>query len=336
MVTAHWLATDSMLIGGDDAIRERILPGAAAGSALGAFALTEPGAGSNPADMTTFAAREGDGYRLQRHQALHLERRRGRLPRGLRQDGQGGRRPRHLGVRRGARARGVRVAAPEQTMGLRGGHVFEIALDCVVPVSRSTGSRRLGFRTALKVLDAGRIEIAACAVGVAEAALAAAVAWAQGAARRRRADRAIPGLALDAGRHGHGHRGGARARDSPRRASGKARTLFARGSMAKLFASEMVARVTDHALQIHGGYGYTTGLPLERYVAMPHLPDLRRLVRNPAQHHRALRAGRMTTTARRAWPLRPFSACWKVCERARFNRRKQCSGMKPIFPASGW
>ncbi|MGB3389994.1 MAG: acyl-CoA dehydrogenase family protein, partial [Pseudaminobacter sp.] len=63
MITAHWLATDSILYGGDEAQRHRYLPGAADRS-LGAFALTEPGAGSNPADMTTRAVRESDGYRI--------------------------------------------------------------------------------------------------------------------------------------------------------------------------------------------------------------------------------------------------------------------------------
>ncbi len=64
MIGAHYLATDSILIGGDDSLRERYLPDAAAGIRLGAFALTEPRAGSNPADMATRATPEGDGYRL--------------------------------------------------------------------------------------------------------------------------------------------------------------------------------------------------------------------------------------------------------------------------------
>ena len=64
MIGAHYLATDSILIGGDDDIRSRYLPDAASGRRLGAFALTEPRAGSNPADMATRAERRGDHYRL--------------------------------------------------------------------------------------------------------------------------------------------------------------------------------------------------------------------------------------------------------------------------------
>ena len=160
----------------------------------------------------------------------------------------------------------VHIAASEKTMGLRGAHVFEISFDCVVPAANRLGPEGSGFRMALKVLDAGRVEIAACAVGIAEAALAAAVDWAhqrqvggvpiadfQGLqwmlADMATEIAAARALGLTA----------ARQRESGERFSKNA-------SMAKLFASEMVDRVTDKALQIHGGYGFTTGLPLERYV----------------------------------------------------------------------
>jgi butyryl-CoA dehydrogenase len=63
-LTAHYLATDSLLLGGTDALRNKYLPDAAEGKTLGAFALTEPNAGSDPADMKTRAMREGDGYRI--------------------------------------------------------------------------------------------------------------------------------------------------------------------------------------------------------------------------------------------------------------------------------
>src|SRR3546814_9620823 len=73
------------------------------------------------------------------------------------------------------KAGGVRISSPERTMGLRGGHVFEVSLDCLVPEDNRLGPEGSGFRTALKVLDGGRVEIAACAVGIAEAALNAAI-----------------------------------------------------------------------------------------------------------------------------------------------------------------
>ena len=265
MLTAHWLATDSVLIGGDETLRARVLPGAAR-TDLGAFALTEPGAGSNPADMTTMATREGDAYRLRgtkhfisnageaRFIVVYAKTDRSAGTRGISAFVVDPRQP------------GVRIAPPEKTLGLRAAHVFEVAFDCLVPASDRLGDEGSGFRTARKVLDGGRVEIAACSVGIAEAALAAALAW----SRQRQvggnpiadfqgvqwmlADMATDiaaarALGLEA----------ALCRQRGERFSQQA-------SMAKLFASEMVDRVTDRALQIHGGYGYTEGLPLERYV----------------------------------------------------------------------
>jgi alkylation response protein AidB-like acyl-CoA dehydrogenase len=161
---------------------------------------------------------------------------------------------------------GVRVGPPESTMGLKGAHIFEVALDCEVPAANRLGDEGTGYRTAMKVLDNGRIEIAATCTGIAQAALAAAVAW----ARERQVGGApiaqFQGLQwmladmateIDAARLL-----GLRAARS--RADG---VRYAKeASMAKLFASEMVAKVTDLALQIHGGYGYSRALPLERYV----------------------------------------------------------------------
>jgi alkylation response protein AidB-like acyl-CoA dehydrogenase len=233
---------------------------------LGAFALTEPGAGSNPAEMTTTAVRDGDGYRLAGTKhfisnageadflVVYAKTDRAAGARGISAFVVDPRQP------------GVRIAAPEKTMGLRGGHVFEIALDCTVPAADRLGPEGSGFRTALKVLDAGRVEIAACAVGIAEAALAAAVDW----ARQRQVDGGpiaqfqglrwmLADMATDVAAARALGLAAARLRESGARFSREA-------AMAKLFASEMVGRVTDLALQVHGGYGYTMGLPLERYV----------------------------------------------------------------------
>jgi alkylation response protein AidB-like acyl-CoA dehydrogenase len=265
MLTAHWLATDSVAIGGNDALRTRVLPGATS-TDLGAFALTEPGAGSNPADMTSVAVREGDGYRLRgtkhfisnageaRFVVVYAKTDRSAGARGI------------SAFVVDPRQHGVRISPPEKTMGLRAAPVFEIAFDCFVPASDRLGEEGSGLRTALKVLDGGRVEIAACSVGIAQAALAAAIAW----ARQRRVGGApiadlqgvqwmLADMATDIAAARALGLEAALCRERGERFSQQA-------SMAKLFASEMVARVTDLALQIHGGYGYTEGLPLERYV----------------------------------------------------------------------
>ena len=151
-------------------------------------------------------------------------------------------------------------------MGLRGGHIFELQFDCVVPARQRIGAEGSGFRTAMKVLDNGRIEVAAMCLGIAQAALDASVDWVRSrevggqvladyqGIQWMLADmatelRAARLLTEDAAR---------------RRGSGERYSLEA--SMAKLHASEVAGRVADRALQIHGGYGYTAALPLERYV----------------------------------------------------------------------
>jgi alkylation response protein AidB-like acyl-CoA dehydrogenase len=266
MVTAHWLATDSIAIGGDAAQHARWLPDAAAGKALGSFALTEPGAGSNPAEMSTLAVREGEHYRLRgtKHFISNVDEAQFIVVYAKTDPAAGARGISAFVV--DARSDGLRVSPPEPTMGLRGSHVCEIAFDCLVPVADRLGPEGSGFRTALKVLDGGRVEIAACAVGIAEAALDAALAW----ARERRVGGApiaefqgLQWMLADMATELAAARALGVAASEMR---GRGERYSLQASMAKLYASEMSARVTDRALQIHGGYGFTTGLPLERYV----------------------------------------------------------------------
>ena len=221
MVTAHFLATDSIRFGGDEAQKARYLPGAASGERLGAFALTEPGAGSNPLDMTTLARREGDGYRLKG--VKHFISNAGAadfLVVYAKTDPEAG--AKGISAFVVEPGEGVSVGPAERTMGLKGGHVFEVALDLHVAEANRLGAEGSGFRTALKTLDPGRLDIAACAVGIADAAFARACDWAKSRKVGGAADRRIPGPAMDARRHGDRHRRRARpgarerARSAPR------------------------------------------------------------------------------------------------------------------------
>lgn len=267
MVTAHFLASDAILLGGDEALKARFLPPAAAGKALGAFALTEPAAGSNPADMRTRATPlAGGGYRL--HGVKHFISNAGAadfLVVFAITDPQAGHRGISAFVVEPA-AGGVTIGPNEPTMGLRGGHVFEIALDCEVPAENRIGAEGSGFRTAMKTLDNGRIEIAATCTGIAQAAYRAALEWMKERQVGGRPIADFQGLQwmladmatdLEAARLL-----GLRAAELRMHGAGYSRNA----AMAKLFASEMLARVTDRALQIHGGYGYSANLPVERYA----------------------------------------------------------------------
>ncbi|RQP07873.1 MAG: acyl-CoA dehydrogenase [Paracoccus sp. BP8] len=267
-LTAHYLATDSILIGGTEAQKQEWLPKAAAGGALGAFALTEPTAGSDPADMKTRARRTETGWHLKGTKCF--------ISNGgvadfivvyaVTDPDKG-----HRGISAFILPKGtpgLDPGAPEKTMGLKGGHVFTLNLDCQLPQDALLGEEGRGFRTAMQVLDNGRIEVAAQCLGLAKAAMDAAIAYAK--------DRVIGGerltdrqgirwmiadmgvafrqallLSQDAARqrqHAHDHGG----------------RFSLASSMAKLAASEAAGKIADTALQLHGGYGYTRDFPIER------------------------------------------------------------------------
>lgn len=267
-LTAHYLATDSILIGASEAQKQEWLPRAASGEALGAFALTEPGAGSDPADMKTRARRTENGWHLKGAKCF--------ISNGgvadfivlyaVTDPDKG-----HRGISAFILPKGtpgLQAGPAEKTMGLRGGHVFTLNIDCLLPEDALLGEEGRGFRTAMQVLDNGRIEVAAQCLGMAEAAMTSAIAYAK--------ERVIGGEPL-ADRQGIrwmiadmgvAHRSALLlAQDAARRrqeahAGGGRFTLAA--SMAKLAASEAAGRIADTALQLHGGYGYTRDFPIER------------------------------------------------------------------------
>lgn len=265
-LTAHFLATDSLLIGADTALKDRFLPDAAAGRSLGAFALTEPSAGSDPADMRTRATRLGDIY--------HLKGRKCFISNGGVADfivvyAITDPALAHKGISAFVVEKGTPGLTPgriENTMGLRGGHVWELDFDCQIPAANRLGAEGSGFRTAMKVLDNGRLEVAAMCIGIAAQALDLSIKWTksriiggEALANRQGIRWQLADMALDL------RASRLLALDAARLRQGGARFSQA-ASMAKLHASEMAHRVTDGALQLHGGYGFTRDFPLERFA----------------------------------------------------------------------
>lgn len=267
-LTAHYLATDSILVGGTEAQRTEWLPRAATGDALGAFALTEPTAGSDPADMKTSARRTSNGWHLRGSKCF--------ISNGgvadfvvvyAMTDPDKG----HRGVSAFIVPKdtpGLDAGPAERTMGLKGGHVFTLNLDCDLPEAAILGEPGRGFRTAMQVLDSGRIEVAAQCMGLADAAMRTAIAYAR--------ERIVGGMKLSDRQGirwmiadmGTAFRAAlllaqeaARQRDLARRQGGR---FSLAASMAKLAASEAAARIADTALQLLGGYGYTRDFPIER------------------------------------------------------------------------
>lgn len=265
-LTAHFLASDALLLGAEDDLRGRYLRRAATGESLGAFALTEPHAGSNPADLRSRAETIDGGYRLRgSKQFISNAGVADFIVVFAKTDPQAG----HRGISAFVLDRdsaGLEISGPEKTMGLKGGQVFALTFDCEISRAARVGPEGSGFKLAMQVLDRGRVEVASQCIGIARAAYEAALAWAR---EREVGDRTLANyqgirwMLADM----------VTALESARLLTHRAATLRERGerfstesAMAKLCASEMAARVTDAALQIHGGYGYSRDLPLERYV----------------------------------------------------------------------
>ena len=265
-LTAHFLATDSILIGGTEAQKQEWLPRAASGELLGAFALTEPAAGSNPADMRCRAQPQDGGWRIRgsKHYTTNA-REAGFIVLYAKTDAEAG----HKGISAfmiPQGTEGISFSSPEKTMGLRGSTIYELSLDCWLPASALLGSEGAGFNTAMAVLDRGRVEVAAMSLGVANAALQASLGWVR---ERQIGPKPLAAYQGTQWRLADMHTQLEAARmltwkAAARRDSGERFSL--ESATAKLFAAECAGFVTDAALQLHGGYGYIRDLPLERYV----------------------------------------------------------------------
>lgn len=261
------IVCESLLRFGSEDQKERFLRPLAAGRIIGAFALTEPNAGSDPARQKTRAVRDGDGWVLNGTKRFTTTgKNAGLIIVTAKTDESKG----HRGISAflvEAGTKGLKTGPLEEKMGLRASDTCDLIFeDCRLPADRLLGREGDGFVIAMTGLDGGRIGIAAQSVGVAQAAFDAAVRYVQEreqfgqkiakfqGIRWMIADMAVEIeaarlLALSA----------ARLKDR-----GEPYTLQA--SMAKLYASEMVNRITAHAVQLHGGYGYTADYPVERYL----------------------------------------------------------------------
>jgi alkylation response protein AidB-like acyl-CoA dehydrogenase len=262
----HTLVCDAVQRFGDEALRTELLPAMLAGERFGAYALTESSSGSDAASLRTRAVRSGAGYVLtgrkqfctrgaEADHVLVMARTGGEGPRGVTA----------FVVDRGSP--GFRPSRTEAKMGWRSSPTWELVFeDCEVPEARRLGAEGEGFRVAMAALDAGRLGIAACAIGLAQAALDAAVRFAR--ERDQFGQRVVDfqgiqfmladmATGIEAGRALY--RRAAELKDAGARYSTEA-------SMAKLFCSDVAMRVTTDAVQVHGGYGYVEDYPVERYM----------------------------------------------------------------------
>lgn len=261
----HGLATSCLAEFGDEELKSTWLPEMAEGRPVGAFALSEPEAGSNPAEMSTTARREGDEYVVDgEKQWITNGRRSGVVILFAKTDPDDPRSVTQFLVPK--EADGLTVGKEEDKMGLRASDTTALTFDGVrIPAEYRLTEEGKGLSAALHILTNGRVGIASQAVGLAQAAFDDAVAYARD---REQFDQPI--AEFQALRHDAAEMQTkiAAARELAREAARLAdagedyRHAAAR---AKLFATETAVDVTERAVQFHGGYGYTKDFDVERY-----------------------------------------------------------------------
>jgi len=266
-LSVHTLATWAIATYATPEQRERFVPEMVAGELLGAYALSEPGSGSDAGAMTTRAVRDGDVYRLDGVKAWVTH---------------GGIADRYLVMARtsdeGSRGisafvvdadqPGLTFAQPEEKIAMWASPTAQLIFDdAPVAADRLIGGEEgQGFRLALAALDGGRLGIAACAVGLAQGALDQAVAYAgQREQFGQTIDRfqGVSFLLADMAARTEAARALYRSA-AARRDAGEATTDVA--AMSKLVATDAAMQTAVDAVQVFGGYGVTRDFPVERYL----------------------------------------------------------------------
>ena len=264
------LACVPILEFGTEEQKRKYLPKLCSGEWMGAFSLTEPNAGSDASNLETVAKKDGEYYLINGHKQWCTNGAEASViilfantnpEAGLR-----GITP--FIIEKGME--GYSVGHIEDTMGIRGSHQTELHFEnCRVHESQILGGPDnvgKGFKYAMLTLDGGRIGMAGASIGIAQAALEAAVKYAnqrEQFGQKIANFQAIQWMIADSATELEA------AKQLTYYAAwlkGAGKKVTAEAAMAKMFASEVAWRVTDRALQVHGGYGYSREYPLERFV----------------------------------------------------------------------
>jgi alkylation response protein AidB-like acyl-CoA dehydrogenase len=263
-LSVHCLATSCIAEFADEDIKETWLPEMADGRPVGAFALSEPDAGSNPAQMSTEAVRDGDEFVLNGKKQWITNGRRSEVAIVFAKvDGEDDKITQFLVPKD---TDGVEVGKKEDKLGLRASDTTSLLFDdCRIPADYQLTEAGRGLSAALHILTGGRIGIASQAVGLAQAALDAAIEY---AGDREQFDQPIADIQTIrhkiADMETQTKAGRMLARDAARKADAGEDHREA-AAKAKYFASEAAVDVTNEAVQIHGGYGYTSDFDVERF-----------------------------------------------------------------------
>jgi len=264
-VSVHTLSCFPLAQFGTREQQERWLPGMLGGDTLGGYCLSESHSGSDAAALRTRAVRDGDTYVVDGTKAWITHGGAADFYALMARTGEDG--PRGIScLLVDAGTPGVHGAAPEKKMGFTGSRTSQVLFEGArVDADRLLGEEGQGFSIAMSALDSGRLGIAACAVGIAQAALDAAVAYAKDRQQfgKRIIDfQGLSFLQADMATQVEAARALYLAA-AARRDAGRA--FSQQAAMAKLFATDACMKVTTDAVQVLGGAGYVSDWPVERY-----------------------------------------------------------------------
>ena len=266
--TNNGIGSQGIVIDGTEEQRRKYLPRLAAGEVIASFALTEPNAGSDAASLKTTARWAGNGWVLNGTKRFITNAPEASLFTVMARTD-----PENKGAG-GISAflveapnPGLKLGKPDRKMGQRGAHTCDVIFeDCRVPAEALLGGREgQGFKTAMKVLDRGRIHIAAVCIGVAERLIRDMVRYAKDRVQFGQPIgefQLVQAMLADSRAEAYAAR--CMVLDAARRKDA-GESISTEASCCKYFASEMVGRVADRAVQVHGGAGYIADFGVERF-----------------------------------------------------------------------
>lgn len=266
-VAAHnSLCTNHILSFGNEEQKKRWLPKLATAEWIGAWGLTEPNTGSDAGNMKTTAVKEGDHWVLNGTKSWITHGKTGEIAVVICRTGE----PRTSGnstafvVERGTA--GFSAGKKENKLGMRASETAEMIFDnCIIPDSNRLGAVGDGFRQAMKILDGGRISIAALSAGIAKGAYEAALQYAQ---ERHQFDQPIAsfqGISFKLADMATEIMASDLLIWQACDLKNRGEKVTREGAMAKYYASEVAVKTATEAVQIFGGYGYTKDFPVEKY-----------------------------------------------------------------------
>ncbi len=266
MAAHNSLCTNHILQFGNTEQKSKYLPRLATGNWIGAWGLTEPNTGSDSVNMRTTAVREGDHYVLNGTKNFITHGKSGNVSVVIARTGNAGDSHGMTSFIIEKGTSGYSSGKKENKLGMRASETAELIFnDCKIPVTQMLGKEGDGFKQAMKVLDGGRISIAALSLGIAMGAYEAALAYSKERHQFNQPISKFQGIAFKLAEMATKIEAAKLLTYRAGELKDKGQDVTRESAMAKLFASETAVEVATEGVQIFGGYGYTKDFPAEKY-----------------------------------------------------------------------